>query len=385
MRVAIVYDCLYPFVRGGGERVYARMAELLHERGVEVDYLTRRLWPAAEPELPFRVIPIWSGDIYDADGTRTLSSAMGFALAAGRELRRRRGDYDLVLVAALPVLNVLAAWAALLGTRSVLATDWLEIWSWRKWRSYSGAMAGTVATVLQCIAARLGRIHTVNSSFTARALRRLRPVSEPIVLGLVDLVGARPEAAAGIRGGSDGEPFLLFVGRHIPDKRLDRIPAALAVARRSVPGLTLRVAGSGPTTGALLAAAVENGVANEVQVLGRVDDEQLETLLGQASVLVSPSAREGFGLVVAEAAAHGTPSVVVAGADNAAAELVDDGVNGFVAVDASAEALGAAIVAALNGGEELHRSTLGWFERERIERGLAASIDRLLACYDRVR
>ena len=48
-------------------------------------------------------------------------------------------------------------------------------------------------------------------------------------------------------------------------------------------------------------------------------------------MLVNPSAREGFGLVVAEAAADGTPSVVVAGEDNAAAELVIDGVNGFVA------------------------------------------------------
>jgi len=59
-------------------------------------------------------------------------------------------------------------------------------------------------------------------------------------------------------------------------------------------------------------------------------------------VLVNPSAREGFGLVVAEAASRGTPSVVVAGEDNAAAELVVEGENGFVAASVTPAALGGA-------------------------------------------
>ena len=53
--------------------------------------------------------------------------------------------------------------------------------------------------------------------------------------------------------------------------------------------------------------------------------------------LVLPSRREGYGLVVVEAAALGTPSVVVRGPDNAATELVEDGKNGFVAPSADPE------------------------------------------------
>ncbi len=43
------------------------------------------------------------------------------------------------------------------------------------------------------------------------------------------------------------------------------------------------------------------------------------------------SRREGYGLVVVEAAARATPSVVVAGEDNAATELIEEGVNGTIA------------------------------------------------------
>ena len=65
--------------------------------------------------------------------------------------------------------------------------------------------------------------------------------------------------------------------------------------------------------------------------------------MGRAMCMVLPSRREGYGLVVIEAAARGTPSVVVEGPDNAAVELIEEGVNGVVAASASAEDLAAAI------------------------------------------
>lgn len=372
-RVAIAYDCLFPIDTGGGERVYRRLAELLSERGSAVDYVTRNGRDAgAAPGLD--VVGVWSGDITDADGTRTPASAVGFALALFRHFAGHRGDHDLVIVSALPVLNVLAVRAALLGARTVIATDWLEIWPWRKWRAYSGALIGTVAFWLQSIGVHVGRIQTVNSEFTRSRLLRYRRRADPIVLGLVDLV--RDATDASWRPGDP--PMIVFAGRHIPDKRLDALPAAMAAARESIPGLVAAIAGSGPATEDVRRAAAAAGVVDDMRFVGRLDEASLDALMGRAAALVNPSAREGFGLVVAEAAAHGTPSVVVAGEDNAAAELVIDGENGFVAASAEPAVLGAAIVAAVTGGEELRRSTSAWFARERIERSLGRSVQLIV-------
>jgi glycosyltransferase involved in cell wall biosynthesis len=374
-RVAIAYDCFYPVHTGGGERVYRRMAELLVERGAAVSYVTRADWATdAAPHAPFDIYGVWRGEIHDATGTRTTSSAVAFAAALFRHFVRHRGAYDLVVVAALPVLNVFAVRLALLGTRTRLAVDWLEVWPARKWRSYAGALTGTIAWVLQSLAVHLGDIPTVNSGFTRDRLRRYRPKADPIVLGLVDLVGADPGASVE----SVEPPSVLFVGRHIPDKRLDALPAALAHARRELPDLVANVAGSGPETERARGAAADAGVGDAIAFLGRVDDDELRRLYRESSVLVNPSAREGFGLVVAEAAAAATPSVVVAGEDNAAAELVVPDVNGAVAADASAASLGDAIVHVVRAGGRLRESTLAWFERERVEHGLARSVDDLL-------
>ena len=80
------------------------------------------------------------------------------------------------------------------------------------------------------------------------------------------------------------------------------------------------------------------------RVPGFVSAEELDEGFASALCLVLPSSREGYGLVVVEAASHGTPIVVVAAPDNAAVELIEEGVNGFVAASASSEDLADAIL-----------------------------------------
>jgi glycosyltransferase involved in cell wall biosynthesis len=231
--------------------------------------------------------------------------------------------------------------------------------------------------VLQSLAVRIGDFQTVNSAFTRTRLRAARPGADPVVLGLLDLAEP-PRISAADAPEEAPDPYVLFIGRHIADKRLDALPPALAVARRDAPRLRALVIGTGPETGRARAAAKAAGVADAVEFVGRVDDDELERLLAGAAVLVNPSAREGFGLVVAEAAAAGVPSVVVAGEDNAAAELVIDGVNGFVAADAGPDSLGGAIRAAVVAGEPLRSSTAEWFAAERGRTNLARSVDEIL-------
>jgi glycosyltransferase involved in cell wall biosynthesis len=86
-------------------------------------------------------------------------------------------------------------------------------------------------------------------------------------------------------------------------------------------------------------------------------------------------------MVVVEAAARGTPSVVVADPDNAATELVDEGVNGVVAASAAPDDLADAMVRVHEGGAVLRKSTADWFARNAPRLSMAASLDRVSAEY----
>ena len=80
--------------------------------------------------------------------------------------------------------------------------------------------------------------------------------------------------------------------------------------------------------------------------------------------MVLPSRREGYGLVVVEASrARARRASSSRDPDNAATELVEEGVNGFVAASAAPEDLAAAIVRVHEAGAALRDSTAAWFAR----------------------
>jgi glycosyltransferase involved in cell wall biosynthesis len=85
--------------------------------------------------------------------------------------------------------------------------------------------------------------------------------------------------------------------------------------------------------------------------------------------------------VVVEAAARGTPSIVVAGEDNAAMELIEEGVNGTIAPRADPLAVADAIVRVHEAGLALRESTAAWFAEHRERLSLAGSLRRVLDSY----
>jgi glycosyltransferase involved in cell wall biosynthesis len=179
----------------------------------------------------------------------------------------------------------------------------------------------------------------------------------------------------------DGNSTVVFAGRHIPEKRVPALIPAVTRAREQVPDLHCRVFGDGPERGKvleLIAAAGQNGV---FEAPGFVSMEQVDEALQSALCMVLPSRREGYGLIVVEAAAQGTPSVVVADPDNAATELIEDGVNGFVARSASPDDLADAIVRVHSAGRSLRESTTGWFSRNAERLSLARTLDTVAAAY----
>src|SRR5262249_20739983 len=103
--------------------------------------------------------------------------------------------------------------------------------------------------------------------------------------------------------------------------------------------------------------------------------------LSHALCMLLPSRREGYGMVVVEAAARGTPSIVVAAEDNAATELVQEGVNGFVAPGADAESIADAIARVHEAGMALRRRTAAWFAANAERLSLDSSLKVVLGVY----
>lgn len=374
-RIGVVYDCLFPFTTGGGERLYRGVADDLSERGFAVDYLTSVQWSTrAAPAADFAVVPVTGPlSLYSDEGVRRIPAALRFAAGLFRSLLRRRQRYDAVIVSGLPIFNVFAARLALLGSRTRLVVDYLEVWRYGQWVEYSGRLTGSIAWLLQWLALACTPLATCHSQLTASRMRagglRTEPLVSPGLIGSAESPEPRPAAEP---------PYVLYAGRHIPDKRVEALPSAVARAREAIPELRLVVLGSGPSNGDVRAAVLAAGGGEWTDLPGFVDETELDELMGGALCLANPSRREGYGLVVVEASGRGTPAVLVADEGNAAVELVDEGVNGFVAASIAPADVADAIVRVADGGDGLRRSARAWFDEAVQTRTISRTVGGIL-------
>jgi glycosyltransferase involved in cell wall biosynthesis len=165
-------------------------------------------------------------------------------------------------------------------------------------------------------------------------------------------------------GPEDDPPHVLFAGRLSREKGVLELVAAAN-------GLPLVVVGDGPLR------------AQVPQAVGFLPPEELRRRYARAAVVACPSRREGFGVVAAEAMAHGRP--VVASAVGGLLDLVADGETGLLVPPGDVAALRAALERLL--GDEGLRRRLGEAGRERARAELSwdVVVERVLEAYEDAR
>jgi glycosyltransferase involved in cell wall biosynthesis len=376
VRICLVYDHLFPHTVGGMERWLRDLAVGLAALDHDVTYLTMRHWdPSAPAVLPgVRVLGLVEArQVYAAD-RRTFGPPFRFGLAVARHLARHGREYDVVHLASFPYFPVLAAGAMRRRGGYAIVVDWPEVWTRGYWRHYAGLFRGTIGWLVQRACLRVPhRAHGMSRLHADRLVKEGYRGTPVVLPGLY----AGPKKLT--QAEDVDQSLIVYAGRHVREKRIAALVEAFAFARRTRPDLRLEIYGDGPERVRIEELVRELGLEKQVLVAGRRPEEEVSRALARAGCLATASEREGYGLVVVEAAAHGTPSIVVAGPENAATELVEQGVNGAISPSAVPGDLAGAILDVLDRGVALRSSTARWFEdnadRLRLDRSLQLVLD----------
>ena len=383
MRICLVYDCLFPHTVGGAERWYRNLGQRLAREGHEVTYLTLRQWdrgtdPGVEG-VDVRVVGPRMR-LYASPGRRRILPPLVFGAGVLWYLLRHGRRFDVVHTASFPYFSLLAAAMIrpLAGFR--LVVDWHEVWSRDYWREYLGTALGAIGWAVQLACVRLRQ-----RAFCFSRLHAAR-LAEHGLRGDVSVLAGEYEAGEYegptlVDDRRQPEPRVVFAGRHIPEKRAPAVVPAVVLAAERIPALRGVVFGDGPDRPRVLEAIAANGARDIVDAPGFVPAETVEHALHSALCMVLPSRREGYGMVVVEAAARGVPSVVVREPDNAAIELIEEGVNGSIARSASPADLAEAIIRVHRAGPQMRQSTAAWYRRNATRLSLSSSLDEVVASY----
>jgi glycosyltransferase involved in cell wall biosynthesis len=317
VKIAFIYDAVYPWVKGGVERRIYELSKRLAKRH-EVHVFGFGWWGKYDLEFEgFKLRAVCKpGRLYKGR-RRSITAALKFSLKLAPKLLKE--EFDVLDCQAFPYFSFFPSKFHELFRRSRLFVTWHEFWG-DYWFEYLGP-AGFFGKFVERLVVKGSRRNIAVSNAVARDLRLLGVDCSVIPNGVS--FGEIESCKA-----SDFSSDVIFVGRLIREKNIDLLLESLSILKESGYRLDCTIIGEGPERAAIERKAKELGL--EVCMENFLSYEEMIGRLKASKVLASPSLREGFGISVLEANACGIPAVVVKSDKSAASELIVEGKNGFL-------------------------------------------------------
>ncbi len=336
---------------GGAERVMVNLMHGFVEQGIKVDLVMNTASGPYLSQVDPRV------RIVDLQTPRLL---LGLPKLAGY-LRRERPT---ALISGLHYANEIALWAKQLALVSTLVIvtehNTLSIHAQKRstdrWSPLLAKLfyplASEIVAVSQGVAQDLAKVTGLPKS-------RLKVIYNPIVSSELLAKSQQPLDHPWFQ---EGElPVILGVGRLEAQKDFPTLIHTFAQVRQVNP-CRLVILGSGRDRQQLNNLVKELDLEKDVAFLGFVDNPY--AYIAKAAVYVLSSAWEGFGNVLVEAMAVGTP-VVATDCPHGPAEILDRGQYGFLVPVGDRDKMSEAIIQVLSGN--IKQVDRAWLDRFRLE------------------
>jgi glycosyltransferase involved in cell wall biosynthesis len=340
LKVAVVSDALYPWHKGGKEVRYLHLLEGLPAHEMDVTVYSMNWWgetpPVVQTPLGSLTYVAICPQVTMYRGTRrSVKQALLFALSTLRLLTRR---FDVIEADHMPYLQLIPLRVVAWIKRAPLVVTWHEVWGDDAWNSYIGRV-GFAAALLERVCVHLPNRIVAVSVGTRDKLVKMGANHDHVVvvpnpLDLERLLATVEQTSA---------PELLFVGRLIEHKHADLAIKATRILVDRGHDVRLGVVGVGPEETRLRELVTDLELDQRVTFYLSIESQtELWSLVLGSRVLLAPSVREGFGLIVAESLALGTPVVCALHPENESSKLVGPTTGSLVeAFSADALATGA--------------------------------------------
>lgn len=324
-KLAILYDCPYPYVLGGGQKRLFEVATRLAVQGWQVDWFSLKFWEGTndiQDSIRYHTVGE-RVDLYNESGKRTIGEAVYYGAKVWnlRELR----NFDIILCGQWPFFHLFPARFFSEIGGGTLVVDWWETWD-SHWFEYYG-WKGFIGIILERICSRipkgiisiseLGKQQLVDIGVSAQKIR--------VIPNGIDFKKIRKASPSG------DQYDLIYIGRLQHHKNIDHLLEALAILKTQFGlSLTLQIIGDGPAKPQLEKLSEELGVRNQVLFTGLIQSDQgVYSRMKSAKIFVHPSTKEGGGsITLLEANACGLPIIAYRHPAGISSELIESGRNG---------------------------------------------------------
>ncbi|NLV08386.1 glycosyltransferase [Halomicrobium mukohataei] len=354
MRIAFVIDSLYPWELGGAHKRVWEIGKRLADNH-DVHVFGMKYWDG--PNTIKKDGMTYHGvcekqELYE-DGKRSLTQPLVYSASLFRPLFAR--DFDVIDCQKSSYFHFFPSKAYSSVSDTALVGTFTEIWGdyWYEYlgkKGIFGKLIERIALTLPDHIITISEKNVVDLEEWGISTSNVTVIPDGIGFEEIDSVPAAEKSFD-----------VLYAGRLVEHKNVDLLLDAITLLRKTEgQQITCGIIGDGPDMEALQQQAKTNGITDAVEFVGFLEDiNDVYGYMKSSDVFVLPSSREGAGLVTLEANACGVPSITTRHENNAATEVVENGVNGYIS-EMDVDDLAQTIRMALTQSSELRETSIAY-------------------------
>ena len=322
MKLCFVSDFFVPHYQGGGERRYYEILKKLVERGHKVDLVCMKIKGAEKFEHIDGINVFHVGPTIESPPKRSMFDFLRFSFAAFSWIMSK--DYDIIEAQGIGMMSVSLS-GLVKKAKSVAVVHDLSSGKADQWFGPS-----RIAELWERMVIKMPfkRIINVSNGVKRRMIKeygvdedKISVIHNGVDLNYIDGIKIKPK--------DKEKNTVVFVGRLIPHKHVDDLIKAVKIVKKKIPGIKLKIIGTGPEMMNLRDLARKQKLTDNIKFFGKVEDhKEVVREIKKSNLLVLPSTREGFGIVLAEAFACKVPCVAYY--SDGVVEVIDQGKNGYL-------------------------------------------------------
>ncbi len=325
-RLAILYDCPFPFIRGGGQKRLFEVAQYHLGQGWEVEWYALKFWEGPE-KIKHEGITYNSvgkqTELYDSAGKRRLWETIYYGAMIARHIELRK--FDILLAGQWPLFHLIPARIFCFLGKSKLVVDWWEVWGREHWLNYYG-IKGVLGLLLEKL---ISQITPHIIAITQKGKRQLQEL------------GVKQNGIIFIPNGIDFEKImgsipkskkfdLVYMGRLQSHKNISHILQGVALLKDRGCSVTFQIIGDGPERTRLEELTSSLNIGKEVFFHGLIEsDMEAYAWMKASRLFVNPSTSVSGSISILEANACGLPAIAYKTDQGVSEDLIEEGVNGY--------------------------------------------------------
>jgi glycosyltransferase involved in cell wall biosynthesis len=325
MKIALVYDMIYPYSIGGAEVRNYSLAKRLTEQGHEVHLYGIKLWKGPDT---IKKDGVFIHGIcrytqkYNFKGNRSIFEPIKFSFYVFKSLIKEK--FDIIDCSAFPYFPAFSCKLYSVLRNTPLVITWHEVWR-DYWYEYLG-WKGMFGVIIEKIVSKLTKNIISVSNKTKNNLLALN-VNKKYVSVVYNWVDIKEiEEIKKFKEEFD----VFYAGRLMKHKNIDILIKSVYLAKKEFPDIKTVIIGNGPEKTKLKALTRKLNLEKNIKFMDFMLKEQVYRFMKSSKLFVLPSVLEGFGIIVIEANACGIPVITVKHKRNASADLIKNYNNGFV-------------------------------------------------------